>query len=129
MSSLIAHITLQDLNNTYTPPSQSPHPYKSSAPPPLQLQSPSQTAPGSNAQPAQNGETPVIRATTDARNKGYDGIAIPLANEKWKERWGGMCLLPTGDTPDKSALEIKAEAWRAKPGFTRDEVTVTRLGE
>lgn len=40
-----------------------------------------------------------------------------------------MCLLPTGDTPDKSALEMKAEAWRAKPGFEREEVTITRLGE
>lgn len=137
MSSLIAHITLQDLKSTYTPPSEiSPqHAYKSAAPAPLPIQ-PHAATPGVQArqsgqvgQASEIGETPVLRASVDARGKGYDGIAIPLTNEKWKERWCGMCLLPTGDAPDKQTAETKAEAWRAKPGFLREEVTITRLGE
>lgn len=89
-------------------------------------------------------DTPVLRLIQDARTKGYEAICLPLTTEKWKERWEGMCLLPTsplkdGGGDDSSAdAEIEAakkeraaaaELWRAQPGFLVDEVTITRIDE
>lgn len=39
-----------------------------------------------------------------------------------------MCLLPAGEKPDRHALEEKAEQWRLRPCFARDEVNITKLG-
>ena len=40
-----------------------------------------------------------------------------------------MCLLPTESSEkDKETAARAAEAWRLNPVFTRDEVTITRLG-
>ena len=40
-----------------------------------------------------------------------------------------MCLLPTESSEqDKDTAARAAEAWRLNPVFTRDEVTITRLG-
>ncbi|CAL1716513.1 unnamed protein product [Somion occarium] len=111
MSSFIAHVSLQDLSVYTTPPSSSP---ASSA---------------SATTTVSTGETPVLRAASDARSKGYEAIAIPLTNDKWKARWSEMCLLPTGDIPDRQSLEGQAEAWRSNPAFMRNEVTITRLDE
>lgn len=74
-------------------------------------------------------DTPVLRATTDARSAGYDTVCIPLTNAKWKARWREMCLLnPNEDQATLNTIEQRAEAWRSKPAFFRDEVTISRLG-
>lgn len=75
-------------------------------------------------------ETPVLQMIAAARSKDYDAIAMPLTTEMWKKRWSDMCLLPLGSDPDMEiAAEQKAEAWRSRPYFMNDEVTLTRLGE
>ncbi|KIP05028.1 hypothetical protein PHLGIDRAFT_129142 [Phlebiopsis gigantea 11061_1 CR5-6] len=76
-----------------------------------------------------SGKTPSQKATAQARAKGYDGICLPLTNDQWKARWRELCLLHPEGSPDAAALEQSAEKWRAKPGFLRDEVTITRLDE
>ena len=79
-----------------------------------------------------SGRSPALKAIAEARADGYDAVCIPLTTDKWKERWSGMCLLPDeareGGT-DNSELEQRAEQWRAQPVFTKDEVTITRVGE
>ncbi|GBE88024.1 PRMT5-domain-containing protein [Sparassis latifolia] len=74
-------------------------------------------------------ETPILHATAEARAKGYDAVCFPLTNDIWKMRWRDLCLLPPGDIQDKEALERRAETWRSKPAFMRDEVTITRIDE
>lgn len=75
-------------------------------------------------------DTPVLRALTDARTDGYETICAPLANDKWRQRWRELCLLNPDEDQDKLAeIEQRAEAWRSKPAFFRDEVMVSRLGE
>ncbi|GJE96614.1 PRMT5-domain-containing protein [Phanerochaete sordida] len=76
-----------------------------------------------------SGKTPSQKATVQARAKGYDGICLPLTNDKWKARWRELCLVPADGSPDAAALEQSAENWRSKPVFLRDEVTITRLDE
>ena len=79
-----------------------------------------------------SGRPPALKAKAEARADGYDTVCIPLTTEKWRERWRQMCLLPDetkeGGT-DKAELEKQAEQWRAQPVFTKDEVTITRVGE
>lgn len=72
--------------------------------------------------------TPALRAIVASRAKGYDGVCLPLTTDKWRARWRDLCLVPDDENPDKAALEQRAEQWRANPAFTRDEVTITRLG-
>ena len=48
-------------------------------------------------------KTPSQKATAQARAKGYDGICLPLTNDKWKARWREMCLLPAEGSPDAAA--------------------------
>ena len=75
-------------------------------------------------------DTPVLRATTDARTAGYETICVPLTNGQWKERWRELCISSPNEAQDKLAeIEQRAEAWRSKPAFFRDEVTLSRLGE
>jgi protein arginine N-methyltransferase 5 len=75
-------------------------------------------------------QTPVLERLAEGHEKGYDAICIPLTTEKWKKRWSDMCLLPTGSERDvQISTEQQAEAWRSKPCFLQDEVTITRLGE
>ncbi|GLB40203.1 putative class I-like SAM-binding methyltransferase superfamily protein [Lyophyllum shimeji] len=74
--------------------------------------------------------TPVLKLLAEARSKGYDATALPLTTEKWKTRWADMCLLPSGsDREMEIAAEQKAEEWRSRPCFLKDEVTITRLDE
>ncbi|KAJ7707762.1 PRMT5-domain-containing protein [Mycena rosella] len=80
--------------------------------------------------PTPDASTPVLGLSSQARSKGYDLVCLPLTTDKWKQRWTEMCLLPTGtDLDTDMAAERRAEAWRAKPGFLRDEVTITQLDE
>ena len=80
--------------------------------------------------PVKEHETPLLSLIAEAQSKGYEAIAMPLTTEKWKQRWSDMCLLPTGSDRDMEIVaEKKAEVWRSRPGFMRDEVTLTRLGE
>ncbi|KAF7327615.1 Protein arginine N-methyltransferase [Mycena kentingensis (nom. inval.)] len=82
------------------------------------------------AAPTADAATPVLSLTSQARNKGYDLVCIPLTTEKWKKRWTEMCLLPNGaDLAADMAAEKLAEAWRSKPSFLLDEVTITQLDE
>ncbi|XP_006459365.1 hypothetical protein AGABI2DRAFT_218502 [Agaricus bisporus var. bisporus H97] len=89
-------------------------------------------------------DTPVLRLVKEARNKGYETICLPLTTQNWRDRWEGMCLLPSSPA-QASALETAhltidaekkkkdrataAEQWRARPGFLQDEVTITRIDE
>jgi type II protein arginine methyltransferase len=75
-------------------------------------------------------QTPVLEQSAAARDKGYDSICLPLTTPKWKKRWSDMCLLPAGSDRDTQiSAEQQAEAWRSKPCFLQDEVTITRLGQ
>lgn len=108
MTSLITHITLADLVKTA-----------------LSLSSAGTSA----ATPPQNdSDTPVLRSISEARGKGYECVGLPLTNDSWRTRWQDMCVLPPGEKPDRHSLEMKAEQWRVRPCFTRDEVNVTKLG-
>ena len=83
--------------------------------------------------------TPVFKLKKDAR-KHFDGVAVPITNEKWKERWKSMCVLQTGDVLDgleedeeehkkrDRELELRAEQWRAAPSFLREECNMIGLG-
>ncbi|KAH9850257.1 PRMT5-domain-containing protein [Lenzites betulinus] len=74
-------------------------------------------------------ETPVLRASAAARGAGYDSLCVPLTNDRWRARWRELCILDPEASPDKLAIEQRAEAWREKPAFFRDEVTISRLEE
>lgn len=80
--------------------------------------------------PQSDAPTPVLALSAQARSKGYDLVCLPLTTDKWKQRWTEMCLVPPGtDSAADMAAERRAEAWRAKPGFLLDEVTITQLGK
>ncbi|CCM04304.1 uncharacterized protein FIBRA_06475 [Fibroporia radiculosa] len=83
--------------------------------------------PNESADSAATEESPISQAKAQAKD--YEAICCPLTTEKWKTRWREMCLLPAGDIQDKESLERRAEAWRSRPGFLCDEVTITRLDE
>ncbi|KAF5359278.1 hypothetical protein D9756_003377 [Leucocoprinus leucothites] len=82
-------------------------------------------------------DTPVRRLIQDTRNKGYETICLPLTTEKWKERWEGMCLLPSSpikEEPESADVDTKkkeiaraAELWRARPCFLPDEALQQEL--
>jgi protein arginine N-methyltransferase 5 len=80
--------------------------------------------------PDSNSETPVLRLAAEARAKGYDTLSLPITTEKWRKRWAEMCLVGVDatDTEEQAATRA-AEAWRLRPGFLKDEVTISRLGE
>lgn len=81
----------------------------------------------------------ILKLKTDAR-KHFDGIALSITNEKWKERWKSMCALQSGDVLDgleedeeehkrrDRELELRAEKWRAAPSFLREECNMIGLG-
>ncbi|KAF8896284.1 PRMT5 arginine-N-methyltransferase-domain-containing protein [Infundibulicybe gibba] len=74
--------------------------------------------------------TPVLKLTADAQDKGYDIVCLPITTDKWKQRWTDMCVLPPGSDGERHGeAEQRAEAWRSRPGFMRDEVTITRVDE
>jgi type II protein arginine methyltransferase len=73
--------------------------------------------------------TPIPKIVADAKGKGYDTVCVPLTTEKWKTRWMDMCILPPGGERDRDvAAEERAEAWRSKPAFLAEEVTITYMG-
>lgn len=75
-----------------------------------------------------NYETPILRLLSTSKAKGYDTVCISLTNEKWRERWKGMCLSPEDEAEKDDSAERLSEAWRSNPVFLREEVNVTRLG-
>jgi type II protein arginine methyltransferase len=75
--------------------------------------------------------TPVLKLVSESRSKGYDAVCMPLTTDKWRERWAQMCIQSSeweGDEQGSAAAERRAEEWRARPAFLKDEVTITRLG-
>ncbi|CAK5269133.1 unnamed protein product [Mycena citricolor] len=84
----------------------------------------------SRAPPTPDAPTPILALSSQSRAKGYDGLCLPLTTESWKKRWMNMCLLPEGmEEAAGIAAEKRAEAWRARPGFLLNEVTLTQLDE
>ncbi|PFH53048.1 hypothetical protein AMATHDRAFT_138418 [Amanita thiersii Skay4041] len=75
--------------------------------------------------------TPVLKLVSEARAKGYDVICLPLTTDKWKQRWAEMCVQLQDDSERErdTVAERRAEEWRARPAFLKDEVTITRLDE
>ncbi len=79
----------------------------------------------------QPNQTPVLKVVSEAQTKGYEQVCIPLTTENWKNRWKGMCLMPSEENEGERNTEAakRAEAWRGGHSYNRDEVTITRLGE
>ena len=83
--------------------------------------------------------SPILKLKKDARRY-FDGIAVPITNEKWQERWKSMCVLQSGDVLDgleedeeeskkrDRELELRSEQWRAAPSFLREECNMIGLG-
>ncbi|TEB34666.1 shk1 kinase-binding protein 1 [Coprinellus micaceus] len=75
-------------------------------------------------------DSPVLQVVSEAHAKGYETLSLPLTNENWRKRWSDMCLLSVDATDsEKEEASKKAEAWRSRPVFMRDEVTISRLDE
>lgn len=75
-------------------------------------------------------DTPILQVVAEAGAKGYETVSLPLTTEKWKQRWSDMCLTSADATEsEKEAASKNAEAWRGTPGFLKDEVTISRLGQ
>ncbi|KIY43852.1 PRMT5-domain-containing protein [Fistulina hepatica ATCC 64428] len=72
--------------------------------------------------------TPVLALNAELKSKGYSAAAIPLTTDHWKVRWSKTCIVPNDFENDIEAQRT-AEAWRARPVFNLDEVTMTRLDE
>ncbi|THH10312.1 hypothetical protein EW145_g1417 [Phellinidium pouzarii] len=84
--------------------------------------------------------SPVLKLRADSRRH-FDGVAIPITNERWKERWKSMCVIQSGNILDgleedeeerterERELEARAERWRASPSFMREECNLTGLDE
>jgi protein arginine N-methyltransferase 5 len=90
-------------------------------------------APAAGPSPAASAvDSPVLTLVAQAAARGYESVALPLTTEPWKDRWHGMCVLSgAGEGEDRELDQEnarRAEVWRTAPTFTRDEVTVTRLG-
>lgn len=82
-----------------------------------------------------------------AVSEGYNGITVELTNDRWRERWERMCILPAGDDPETNLprsssrpnvgradgevarTRASAETWRRNPFFHRTEVNFTRGDE
>lgn len=61
--------------------------------------------------------SPPSRSRAITRAKGYNSIAIQLANERWRERWSRLCLAPSDATPSGAASDAQAShATKAKEG-------------
>ena len=99
--------------------------------------------------------SPVLRLVQEANAKGYETVCIPLTTQRWKARWEDMCLAPSPSSSSSSIAgmtdkakkresrrdsraihlqqrdmraEKRAEQWRLRPVFEKDEVTITQLG-
>jgi type II protein arginine methyltransferase len=89
----------------------------------------------------------VLKLVEDAESKGYQSVCIPLTTQRWKARWEDMCLAspaPSTNLAKKresrrdsrivnanqrdAKAEKRAEQWRLRPVFERDEVTITQIG-
>ncbi|KAH8117716.1 PRMT5-domain-containing protein [Phellopilus nigrolimitatus] len=87
-----------------------------------------------------NFPSPIFKLKADGRRH-FDGVALPITNEKWKERWRSMCVTQANIDPEgleadddekvrkERELEERAERWRAAPSFLRDECNLIGLDE
>jgi protein arginine N-methyltransferase 5 len=64
------------------------------------------------------GLAPAQRAKTHLCSDGYDVLAVPLANERWRERWERLCLAPHPSPANghMAAAEGTQAAHLANPG-------------
>lgn len=86
----------------------------------------------------------VSRLKGEARTH-FDTVAIPITNEKWRERWRSMCVSQVGNvldgleaeggnddktmTDEEREKEERAERWRSCPSFLREECNMVGLGK
>ena len=82
----------------------------------------------------------VLKLKAEGRRH-FDGAAVPISNDLWKERWTSMCSAQTDDVlggldeneedrkKKERELEEQAERWRAAPSFLQSECNMTRLGK
>ncbi|WOO84808.1 Protein arginine N-methyltransferase 5 [Vanrija pseudolonga] len=79
----------------------------------------------------------------------YDVVCLPLANDRWRERWDRLCLRPVDEEEDamldayssadsqaatersqaRADVDREADLWRREPSLRRDECNITRLEE
>ena len=78
-----------------------------------------------------NDVSPILKLVSEARSKGYDNVCLPLTTDKWRQRWTEMCIqtLEGDNHKHDMVVERRAEEWRSRPAFLKDEVTMTRLGQ
>lgn len=82
-------------------------------------------------------------------NTDFDAVCLPLANDRWRERWDRLCLRPVDDDEDalldasstvdshamtersqaRADVDREADLWRREPSLRRDECNITRLEE
>lgn len=82
----------------------------------LPSSSSSSTSSDLNEDNSSNFATPLLKLKADSRIL-YDTICIPITNERWRERWGRMCLqqphdaaaTPRQPRPTHKALGMGAE--------------------
>ncbi|KAL5485729.1 hypothetical protein ACEPAI_6770 [Sanghuangporus weigelae] len=87
--------------------------------------------------------SPLLKLKADGRRY-FDGFALPIANEKWKDRWTSMCATQSNTDDDvlggleqseeerkrkEREFEERAERWRAAPSFLREECNMLGLDE
>lgn len=73
--------------------------------------------------------SPALRLVNEAHTKGYNFVCLPITADSWRDRWKDMCLLPSEAEGDNVTTRGKrAETWRSRPSYMRDEVTITGLG-
>jgi protein arginine N-methyltransferase 5 len=76
----------------------------------------------------------LINQTT--QNTDYDAVALPLTNDKWRDRWDRLCTRaveesePTAeDLKARDDVDREADIWRRDGGLEFGEVNMTRLEE
>lgn len=70
--------------------------------------------------------SPPSRSRAITRTKGYTGIAVDLANERWRERWSRLCLAADEDGDmQQQQHDLDNLGLSGMDGFTTAHVTTT----
>jgi protein arginine N-methyltransferase 5 len=91
---------------------------------------PPPTTPHPSATPLYTTITQTIQSTD------FDLVALPLTNDKWRERWDRLCTRAVEDGEPSEAdiiardeVDREADIWRRDGGLEFGEVNMTRLEE